>query len=204
MDVLYFGFGDVAHSIWPLFLIGLGFWLIVRRRRHQQQTWSNIQCESFEPSEAGSAKAEASAGPSDTGPKTRVSESPSRSESGKLKYNKVFGDMFIDCSCCDVRSVDVTTFIGDIEIRLHGARLAEGLNRMVLSGFIGDVRILVPADMPVYAQCSNFIGDIDLMGRRVSGFGNNLSSQTPNYAEADSKLYIASNHFIGDVRLYVV
>jgi predicted membrane protein len=94
--------------------------------------------------------------------------------------------------------------IGDIEVKLHGSKLAPGLNRMVISGFIGDVRVLAPPGMAVFAQCSSFIGDIELFGQRVSGFGNNIDGQTPDYDEAESKLYIASNSFIGDARIYVV
>ena len=121
-----------------------------------------------------------------------------------MKYSKVFGDMYIDCSQFDLQNTEITSFIGDIEVKLHGARLAKGLNRMIISGFIGDVRILIPPQMPVLVQSSNFIGDVELLGRRASGFGNNLDAQTPDYTGADSKLYIATNHFIGDVRVYEV
>ena len=58
--------------------------------------------------------------------------------------------------------------------------------------------------MAVLAQSSSFIGDIEMMGRRSSGFGNSLDAQTSGYADAQAKLYIATNHFIGDVRVYVV
>jgi predicted membrane protein len=58
--------------------------------------------------------------------------------------------------------------------------------------------------MAVFTQSSNFIGDIEMMGRRSSGVGNSLEAQTPGYNEAEAKLYIATNHFIGDVRVYVV
>jgi len=112
--------------------------------------------------------------------------------------------MYVDCSGIELQNVEIGNFLGDVEVKLHGGNLAPGLNRMIISGFIGDVRVLVPQGMAVFAQSSNFIGDIEMMGKRSSGFGNSLDAQTANYAEAESKLYIASNHFIGDVQVYVI
>jgi len=134
----------------------------------------------------------------------RVSASPDAGAAGKTRYSKFIGDMYVDCSGVDLQNIEVSSFIGDVEIKLHGGQLAQGLNRMIVSGFIGDVRILVPDGMAVFTQSSNFIGDIEMMGRRSSGFGNSLGAQTRNYSEAESKLYVASNHFIGDVRVYIV
>ena len=75
---------------------------------------------------------------------------------------------------------------------------------MIFSGFIGDIRIMIPRDFAVFAHCSNFIGDIDVVGRRASGFGNNIDWQSDNYESADSKLYIAANNFLGDVKIFLV
>jgi len=143
-------------------------------------------------------------GATDTGSTARISASPDTGPSGRSRYTKFIGDIFVDCSGVELQNLEVSSFIGDIEVKLHGGRLARGLNRMIISGFIGDVRILVPEGMAVFTQSSNFIGDMELMGKRSSGIGNSLDAQTTDYSAAESKLYIASNHFIGDVRVYVV
>jgi predicted membrane protein len=46
------------------------------------------------------------------------------------------------------------------------------------------------------------VGDIDVMRRRASGFGNSIDSQTANYDSSAMKLYIACNNFIGDIKVY--
>ena len=142
-----------------------------------------------------------------TGPQAepKVSAAPSGdSAEGKLRYEKFLGDLFVDLEGRDVRDVEASLVIGDVEIKLHGSRLGQGLNRMVISSFVGDIRVLVPRDMEVFAHCSNFIGDIDLLGQHTSGFSNNLDGQTPGYPTAENRLYIAANNFLGDIKIYYV
>lgn len=223
LDLFYFTPGDFFGTMAPVGFIVLGIWLIVRRKNSRSKQWhppgdtspgsASAQAHAGDTtyadqrSSADASAAGASAGP---GPESfqqqgpRVSDIPHYGSTGKLKYDKFIGDMFIDCANVNLQNIEVSSFIGDIEIKLHGASLAPGLNRMVISGFVGDIRILVPREMAVYIQASNFIGDIEVMGRSTSGFGNNLDAQTANYQAAESKLYIASNQFVGDVRAYVV
>ncbi len=210
LNILFFNFGDFITLAFPLGLILIGLWMIARRHR---SPYASPFDHTYHASPSPSATA-STAQPSDeardntTGEpspqSSRVSQMPGTGPSGKVKYERFFGDMFIDCNNVNLQNVEVSIFLGDVEIKLHGGRLAHGLNRMVISGFVGDVRILVPHDMPVYAQCSNFIGDIELFGRQTSGFGNNLEAQTANYSNDRDRLYIAINYFIGDIRIYVV
>ena len=211
LDIVWFQFDDVVRVGFPLLLIGLGVWLIRRRNRSHSSHFNEhgVKIEvSIDDDPNPHFTDSTQTGPVPPPPpphhENRSSDQPSERRPGKIRYNKFIGEMFIDCEGIDLQDVEISNFLGDIEVKLHGGRLGPGLNRMVISGFIGDVRVLVPQGMPVFAQSSNFIGDLEIMGRRASGFGNNLDAQTADYTAADSKLYIASNHFIGDVRVYVV
>ncbi len=216
--------GDVGSLIVPFGLIGIGIWLIARKRKtpefradpsyqydfqKAQSSASSEQARSTDHSRTSSGPTPPPPPPPPGGPQafadsTRAGDRPGYSGYGKVKYEKFIGDMFIDCNGTDLQNMEVSVFISDLEIKLHGGRLAPGLNRLIISGFIGDVRILVPPDMAVFVQSSNFIGDSELMGQRYSGFGNTVNNQSPQYATAESKLYIASNFFIGDIHVYTV
>ncbi|MBD3258718.1 hypothetical protein GF377_09820 [candidate division GN15 bacterium] len=214
LDVFDIDFGDIMEFGWPLILIAIGAWLIIRGRRRGSQgptvtASAQYDYQQYE-SPSGSAGAQAggqtsgqSASQDYTEESKRQSAQPS-GEAGKIRYDKFLGDLFVDMRDIDLQNVEVSSFIGDVEIKLHGARLRPGLNRMVISGFIGDVRVLVPPGMSVFVQSSNFVGDTELLGRRTSGFGNSLDAQTPDYSGAASKLYIAVNVFISDIRVYEV
>jgi lia operon protein LiaF len=87
---------------------------------------------------------------------------------------------------------------------VHGGILTNGLNRLIVSGFLGDIRVMVPPDLALMAHVTSTGGDVEVLGRRNSGFGNNLDSQTVNYQTADKKLFIAINTFLGDVKIIQV
>ncbi|HOD65305.1 MAG TPA: cell wall-active antibiotics response protein LiaF [candidate division Zixibacteria bacterium] len=222
--------GEVLRYLVPLGFIALGIWLIIRRKQQDaalsfeaasapppppppspspagpapQTFWAHEGAQSTA-APAGDAPAGGSADPAAPagGPQFQSPEYGVMRD-GKLRYSKLIGDLTVDLRDRAVQHVEVSMGIGDLEIRVHGARLEGGLCRMIVSGFVGDIRILLPPDMAVLAHCSNFIGDIDLLGRRVSGFSSNLDAQTANYAAAERRLYIAANSFLGDIKVYQV
>lgn len=216
MGFMHFSFGQLVGYFFPLLLIAVGLWLLARTRGREQADRAQEASAgpySHPQPQVSSPRAER---PYRTPPPERpdlppIGSSAPRFSAGteqttsrKVRYSKFVGDLYVDCTGVELQNIEVSSFIGDVEIKLHGCKLARGLNRMIISGFVGDVRILAPEGMQVLAQSSNFVGDIEMMGKRSSGFGNSLDAQTPGYSEAESKLYIASNHFIGDVRMYIV
>ena len=206
LDMIDVSFGEALSVLFPLGLIALGVWMILRTRRSSDPHKSKYQFDYqyYGPASEGESTASAQAEAGRSGASASFTIGTSGSHPGKIRYDKFAGDLFVDLQNVEVQNVEVSSFIGDVEIKLHGAKLVPGLNRMVISGFVGDVRIMVPPGMPVFVQTSNFVGDTELLGRRTSGFGNTLDTQTANYATADSKLYIAVNFFISDVRVYEV
>jgi lia operon protein LiaF len=214
-DLIYFSFGDFIRILVPLSLIALGVWLIIRRRREELRQEASMRFHAAAgATETDSDTSQSSSSFSGSGPSADqqssgpyaghvYTEAP-HYEDNRIRYSKFLGDMFIDCSQINMQNVEISAFIGDVEIKLHGALLSPGLNRLIISGFLGDVRILVPTDMAVFANCSSFVGDIEVFNRRSSGFGNNIDGQTANYRDAEAKLYIAANSFVGDIRVYLV
>jgi predicted membrane protein len=202
---------DLFAFVFPVALIGLGIWLIMRHRDRERMMNSDIKFE-FQTGETTGSSAGAetyhqrraqSASWSTEGGRNWSTASPI-AEAGKLKYSKFLGDMHVDCTNVNLQNIEISMFVGDLQVNLKGGKLASGLNRMVITGFLGDVIILIPNGMPVFCHCSEFAGDLEVMGRRSSGFGNTLDSQTDNYESAQAKLYIAASHFVGDIRVYVV
>lgn len=219
LDLIWFDFGDLLSVLFPLALIAAGIWLIGRKKKGVQfnagfkfsETPATSKPErpetaDYEPSNIAQKQAASNAMPSPP-PRQPAEETANASPStrtGKIRFNKMLGDMFIDCEGFNLTSVEVSAGVGDLEIKISGGVLSPGLNRMIISGFIGDIRIFVPREMAFFAHCSNFVGDIEISGKRASGFGNTIEHQSANYDQSESKLYIAANSFIGDMKIYQV
>ncbi|MBD3401258.1 hypothetical protein GF420_00050 [candidate division GN15 bacterium] len=204
VGVFYFDFGDFVRLAIPLALIVAGGWLIIRRRQKEAE----MARASYEQTAAGGAtpgsQQNYGGAPPPPPPSSPPPQAGQANGTGRMRYNKTFGDMFIDLTGTSLLNVEVSSMFGDTEIKLHGGELQPGLNRMIVSGFLGDLRVLVPPEMPVMVHASSFAGDIDVLGRRSDGFGNNIELQTENYKDAERRLFIAVNHFLGDIRIYQV
>lgn len=211
IDPYLFGFGHMSRYMLPLGLIGLGGWLIVRRRRNEEYyDPAQRQAEQQAGMNFGTTDAASSVGPGFVhqesaerphGQATGTQTGPDLGASGNTRFSKLIGDISIDCKDMSLRNIEISCGLGDIEVKLHGGILANGLNRLIISGFIGDCRVLVPPGMELFAHCSNFIGDIETKYNRDSGFGNSLDSQSPGYATADKRLYITASNFLGDIKI---
>ena len=217
-------FDDFFAHLFPFLLIGLGVWMILRRRKKERDININIHAERFDKNnfksdfkdqtktynfEFGNGKSEPPPSPDPQNFAHQQSQNKQEShdysqQNGKIKYNKALGDMFVDCAGINMQNVEVSMGIGEVEMKLHNGIFEDGLNRLIISCFIGDIRIYIPQSLEVFANCSNFIGDIEAVGKRTSGFGNSVESQTMNYDKADKKLYIAANNFIGDIKIHII
>ena len=208
---------EMGRMMGAFALITIGVYLIVRRRHREyvaqeEDSQSGSSSRSYTWSSSGSASAFTSGSDSAAGTaqssgsstQSGPSERPETRSDGDLRYSKLFGDMFIDTSGVGFENIEISSGVGDLQLRLKGSRLVGSLNRVIISGFIGDLRIFVPRGMAYSATCSNFIGDLDVAGKTASGFGNNISTFSPDYDTAAQKLYIAANSFIGDIRVVVV
>lgn len=227
LDIIWFSFGDLVRMMFPLILISFGIWLIIRKKEEKNRFHHSYEmhAQSFtESSKEKAPEADTGSDPSKVArdqadaptptplplPRTesfsqqRARASGSSDSTGKISYSKMLGDMLIDCEGVNMGNVEVSMGLGDLEIKLKRAKLSSGLNRMIVSGFIGDIRIYIPHDLPFFAHCSNFIGDIDLAEKHSSGFGNTVEYSTEDYEKAKAKLYIAANCFIGDLKLFRV
>ncbi len=207
---LDFTFREFIRTSFPVALILLGTWLIVRKRRHEEFLKAQAQMHGFTTRAAGAPSTPVSGEPPSGKSASAADSSPGVGTAGTgqvprmTKYSKFLGDLFVDCNGVNLQNVEVSVGIGDTEIKLHGGRLAPGLNRLIVSGFVGDIRIFIPVGMPHYVHCSNFIGDVDAGGQKAGGFSNTIDSQSTDYETAEAKLYVAANNFVGDIKVFVV
>lgn len=122
--------------------------------------------------------------------------------SGITQHKSGFiGDVFLGKDYWELQPMTISHFIGDTVIDLTKATIPFGETKLIVSTFIGDVKMLVPADVEVEiaVTASSFIGDMNVLDRHESGLFRNIRTETPYYRESERKIRLIVSAFVGDV-----
>lgn len=101
----------------------------------------------------------------------------------------------------EIDGTDISHFIGDVELGLAGARLKPGINNLRISMFIGDIRVMIPDDMPVSASCMAVFGGVRVLDRTEDGIFLSVRKKSSDYDAAEKKLHVSCAAFIGDITI---
>ncbi len=121
-------------------------------------------------------------------------------------YSGFFNDLYLGHDYWNLEPMNISHFIGDTVIDLTKAQIPAGETKIVVSSFIGDVKVFIPDDMDVAVSVasSTFIGDLTLFDRHDSGFLRSHHAESPNYADAEKKVRFQVSMFIGDIKVQKV
>ncbi|MEW9501660.1 cell wall-active antibiotics response protein LiaF [Jeotgalibacillus marinus] len=112
---------------------------------------------------------------------------------GDVKYNS---DNWL------LENMRVHKAIGDYYFDFSKAYVPEGETVLYVSGWIGDVKMLVPEELSVRVETSVKVGEIKIFDEKASGTaGNYLSYQSIDYDDAHKKVSIKIDLGIGDARI---
>ena len=89
--------------------------------------------------------------------------------------------------------------IGDIRLDLSQVPLEDGETPFELNALIGDITVLVPADLPVSVLADVTVGDIRIFRQSADGLGRRLSYESPGYVDAPRKVRITAHLLVGDI-----
>lgn len=120
-----------------------------------------------------------------------------------LNKSTFIGDFHMGKEVFTLKPMNISSFIGDTIIDLTKAQIPYGETKIVISHFIGDVKVFVPEDMDLGVSLSttSFIGDMKLLDTKRGGFIGNAQEETPHYREAGKKVRIIVSVFIGDIKV---
>ena len=155
-----FDFGD----IWPLLLLFIGLWLILRRNGHSHVNDHHI----FD----GKSKfqSELSSGPSSS------SQSFSSSQmSDYIDEASIFNSINKVIRSDNFRGGKVTTLFGGTKLNLTQCKLAPGENTLELTTIFGGANIHVPANWRVLLNVTSIFGGFE--DKRFSNYNNEEFSE---------------------------
>lgn len=120
-----------------------------------------------------------------------------------INKSAFIGDLYMGQEVFTLKPMNISAFIGDTVIDLTKAQIPYGETKIVISNFIGDVKVFVPEDMDlgVTVTTNSFIGDMSLLNQKRGGFMSSAQAETAHYREAGKKVRIIVSVFIGDVKV---
>jgi len=118
-------------------------------------------------------------------------------------HARFIGDVYLGHDYYELTPMSISHFIGDTTIDLTKAQVPISDTRIEVSSFIGDVKVFVPNNMRLGIQVasSSLIGDVTVFDAKRGGMFNSVTVETPGYADAEQRVVLTVNSFIGDVRI---
>lgn len=182
-QMVSFDFGDF-WKLWPVIIIYFGLVLLIRSDKVKVFFHSD--------------------GPFVSN-KDEISERPSNKKhslvSGKKIRSFSIGDVEFKKSNWSLEPMNLYNTIGDYFIDFSKAYIPEKETPIIVQGWIGDVKMIVPDDVAVHVQAKVKIGDIRIFDIRSNDINRNLVYETPGYQDAIKKLNINIELKIGSIRI---
>jgi lia operon protein LiaF len=93
----------------------------------------------------------------------------------------------------------IETVIGEIRVDLTQATFPEGETPIHVSAAIGEVRVLLPADIPASVRATSMLGESEALGRVSGAFMGDVRAETDDYAAATKRIRLEAQSLIGEV-----
>lgn len=180
----YFTLAEIWPWIWPFFLIFLGILFLLRPKN--PTFILTVDTDLF--SESKRAK------------KSDYDADDSSYEYGGKVFKKSFvGSINFGQNPWEVGHSDFWIGIGDIDLDFSKALLKDGVNTVDLSGWVGDIKLYIPEELPVKILIDLKIGEVDMFNESSSGTNRSLQYVSPSYDHAENRLKLNISFLVGDV-----
>jgi Cell wall-active antibiotics response LiaF, C-terminal len=93
----------------------------------------------------------------------------------------------------------IETFIGEVRLDLTQATFPDGETPIHVSAAIGEVRVLLPADIPASVRATSMLGESEALGRVSGAFMGDVRAETDDYAAATKRIRLEAQSLIGEV-----
>ncbi|WP_169891217.1 cell wall-active antibiotics response protein LiaF [Litchfieldia alkalitelluris] len=127
--------------------------------------------------------------------------SKNRLEDNRKKNSVPIGSLNFDKEDWSVESMDVWTGIGDVRFDFSKAYIPDKDTKIKVGGLIGDVKMLIPEDVPFSVESYVKVGSIDILKNNADGHNRVVSYKTPNFDDATRRLSIEISLKIGSIQI---
>lgn len=182
--VITFTFWDV-WKLWPALLILIALSMLFKKNTFKVHITNDMSTDMYK-----------------KGLEDMIIDAEGQSKDPKKLRGLSIGDVSFKESNWALEPMELYNAIGDYFIDFSKAYIPEKETPILVQGWIGDVKMIIPENIPVHIQSEITIGDIrifdhktDVISRRSAVF------KSPGYDEATRKLKITIRLKIGSIRI---
>lgn len=119
---------------------------------------------------------------------------------GRAVAMKLIGDIKRG-GAWQVSDEEIWLIVGDVDLDLSQAVIADGETRLSIYGFVGDVDLIVPEGVGLKMHSVAFVSDAKVFGGKEESFVAPYDYATPGYEEARQRLRVNTAHFVADLKV---
>ncbi|WP_394136680.1 cell wall-active antibiotics response protein LiaF [Cytobacillus oceanisediminis] len=188
LEVIEFKFMDL-WKLWPLLLVFIGITILLKKDRFKVHFEQDFPADIHEKSRDQAER------------KVIHISKPESPQPLKNIRGFSIGDVDFKQPNWALEPMDLYTMIGDYFIDFSKAFIPEKETPVIVRGWIGDVKMIIPENIPVMIQSTINIGDIRIFDQKTGDINRSLHYKSPGYDEASRKLKIAVQVKIGSIRI---
>lgn len=125
---------------------------------------------------------------------------PSMIPEGMLFSQRIIGDISRKGDV-QVDDEEMFVFIGDVNLDLREAVWPEGETKLRILGFVADVRIRLPENIPASANVTALVSDVNWGGQKQDRILTPYAAHSDGYETARSRLRIEMVYFVADLKV---
>jgi lia operon protein LiaF len=197
---------DLVSLALPLAFIYFGFRLIRNRNPSAAERYRTREDRTVPPpyyNTGGEYSSPEEASAWTVGQRARTEQSPPLRPAGILLpkdcRSSLIGDFHLTSGRFELSHLHIWHGVGNVVIDLSRAMIMQEEAFLIVDGWIGDVTIYVPVDMPVAISAEVRIGDLEVFGHRQGGLNRFVAIRSELYERATQKVKLNISLIVGDI-----
>lgn len=117
------------------------------------------------------------------------------------KWGHPIGDIKVGQEEWELHDMNVRSGMGNVQLDLSRARIPKGETKLDIEGGIGNIDVIVPADLAISAWGKVSLGSVTILGQKADGFSRELRFTSDGYPSATRKVRIDMSLALGDAKI---
>ncbi|MFC1878854.1 cell wall-active antibiotics response protein LiaF [Chloroflexota bacterium] len=100
-----------------------------------------------------------------------------------------------------VEDEEIWLLVGDVKLDLSEADIPPGETKIRTMGFVGGIRLTLPADIGFEISSTAFLNELRTPDEKSSTFVSSVKRRSEGYQEASRKIRLDAVYFVADIRV---